>query len=70
MYKDILKNNDNLNKKIHGVFTMNIKELLDGAIRSEGQKQEGTMCDIYCIHVPGCGCERGKNGDMHILNRE
>ena len=26
------------------------------------------MCDIYCINVPGCGYEGGKNGDGHTLD--
>lgn len=53
---------------IHGVFTMDALEILDTAIKNKGEKQIGYMCDIYCINVPNCGYEGGKNGDGHILD--
>jgi len=55
-------------KDLHGVFTMDALEILDTAIKNKGEKQIGYMCDIYCINVPNCGYEGGKNGDGHILN--
>jgi len=59
---------DDKTKKIHGVFTVNLTELLDLAIKSKGEKKSGDMCDIYSIEAPNCGYQGGYEGDGHILN--
>ncbi len=59
---------NNLSKPIHGVWKKDCVELLNEAIKNKGKKQIGYMCDIYCINVPECGYEGGKEGDGHILN--
>ena len=59
---------NDLNKELHGVFTMDCMEVLDIAIKNKGKKQIGYMCDIYCINIPGCGYQGGKKGDGHVLD--
>ena len=55
-------------KPIHGVFTKDCLEIMDTLIKNKGDKHIGYMCDIYCVNVPECGYEGGKNGDGHILD--
>lgn len=55
-------------RKIHGVFTMDLNEVLDKVKNAKKIKQEGNGCDIYCIKMDGCGYEGGSEGDGHILN--
>ncbi len=67
--KHIQKHTQNdLTKKIHGVFTIDLGEVLDRVKTAEKIKQKGNGCDLYCIQMDGCGYEGGSQGDGHILN--
>ena len=67
--KHIQKHTQNdLTKKIHGVFTMDLGEVLDRVKTADKIKQKGNGCDLYCIQMDGCGYEGGSQGDGHILN--
>lgn len=55
-------------KKIHGVFTIDINEVMDRVKKAKKEKQKGNGCDIYCIKIEGCGYEGGSQGDGHVLD--
>ena len=59
---------NDLTKSKHGVFTRDYIELLDIILKNKGKRQIGYMCDIYCLNVPECGYEGGKDGDGHVLD--
>lgn len=67
--KHIQKHTQNdLTKKIHGVFTLDLGEVLDRVKIADKVKQKGNGCDLYCIKIDGCGYEGGNQGDGHTLN--
>ena len=59
---------DDKTRKIHGVFTMDIKEVWEKVKKTKKEKQSFDNCDVYCVKIEGCGYSGGKEGDGHTLD--